>query len=110
MPRMRFAFREQPYDLVALVAVIRRVRPQRLALSIVVSTPRWDGLSPTDKLRALAAAGALFFGAGTLAYVAGQPLPTEHFTEFYVLDATGGSADCPLRLNASEIAVVTLGI
>ena len=108
----------------ALAYVRRNALPpdRRLRLEVELSPVRWRGLSSLERALvaclgiALVVAGevpdsdAASVAAGSLAYSASLPNSPPGFTEFYLLNETGGPATSPLNLSTGEPAGVILVI
>lgn len=101
--------------LVGLAALARRIQlpvEDRLSATIEFTWPVWWHSSNLDKALGLALVASLVFAGSVFAYVALTPRPTERFTQFYILDPTGGIELelYPTQLNVSEPGTVILGL
>ncbi len=99
---------------VGLVAIARRIQlpvEDRLSATIEFTSPAREATA-TDKILTLGLAMSIVFAGGMVVYVAVTPRPTEQFTQFFLLDRTGGvDPDLyPTSLNVSEPATVIIGI
>jgi uncharacterized membrane protein len=101
--------------LVGIVAIARRIQlplEDRLEATIHVTWPEGAQATGLDKALTVVLAASIVFAGAVFAYVALTPRPTERFTQFYILDSTGGiDPDLyPRKLNVSELGRVIIGI
>lgn len=97
----------------AVVAWWRRLQvpePDRLSLTLDLRPPRWRDFGRADRLLALAVVLALLSGVGVVAYGFANPPAPARFTEFYLLDPTGGVYNYTLSLNTTAQGLVIVGI
>src|SRR3990170_6732407 len=99
---------------VGLVAIARRIQlpvEDRLSATIAFTLPSRDAPA-VDKILTLGLAMSIVFAGGMVVYVAVTPRPTEQFTQFFLLDRTGGvDRDLyPFNLNVSEPGTVIMVI
>jgi uncharacterized membrane protein len=98
---------------VGAVAYWRRMKlppSQRLSGSIEIGTPDWSGYTRAEKIAALALATSLLIAASAVAYVVVTPRTAEHFTEFYLLNATGVAGGYPRNLTVNQTATIKLTV
>jgi len=101
--------------LVGIVAIARRIQlplEDRLEATIHVTWPEGPKATGLDKALTVVLAASIVVAGAVFAYVALTPRPTERFTQFYILDSTGGiDPDLyPTELNVSELGRVIIGI
>ena len=101
--------------LVGIVAIARRIQlplEDRLEATIHVTWPEGPQATGLDKALTVVLAASIVVAGAVFAYVALTPRPTERFTQFYILDSTGGiDPDLyPTELNVSELGRVIIGI
>ncbi len=100
--------------LVGLAAIARRLQlpvEDRLSATIEFTWPAREAPA-VEKMLTLGLAASIVFAGGMVVYVAVTPRPTEQFTQFFLLDRTGGvDPDLyPTSLNVSEPGTVIIGI
>src|SRR6266480_107474 len=95
------------------LAYLRRTRlplQERLSAPVEASLRFWDDYDVRDKLLTVALAFAIMLAAGSLAYFALAPRPSEASTEFYILSSTGNASGYPTSLNISQTTTVIVGV
>ncbi len=101
--------------LVGIVAFERRMRlpvEDRLSATFAFAGPEMGPSSGWDKAAAAALVASILFLASVLVYVAITPRPTEHFTQFFILNRNG-TADptlYPTNLSVSEPGTVIVRV
>jgi uncharacterized membrane protein len=95
------------------VAWWRRVKlpsEERIGLTVTIKKPEWFSFSRADKIATVALAASLVFAAGTVVYVVVTPRSAEHFTEFYILNATGVAGGYPWNLTVNQTSTINLTV
>jgi uncharacterized membrane protein len=83
---------------------------ERLSLSIEIRAPDWSSYSRSDKLAAIVLAASISFATGAVVYVVVTPRYAEHFTELYILNATGVAGSYPRNLTVNQTATIKLTV
>ncbi len=83
---------------------------RRLSLTIHTEISFWGDYTLIDKATTLLLLAIIVMAIGAFAYGETRIMPSERFTEFYLLGPQGNANDYPTRLNVSQNGTVIIGV
>jgi len=99
--------------LIGATAIWRRLRlapDERLSAILDLKLPNWREYTSQERVLVVLLVASILATASTLAYLTTASPPPRHFTEFFVLGASGNASGYPTSLNVSQPGTVVFGI